>query len=67
MHRVHFLFRFCWDGLLDWTEDATLITALLNKAISVRSKTTRTILMLMPEITRQSGPNITHRFIGTQE
>jgi hypothetical protein len=54
-----------WDELLDWTEDATLTTALLRQSNLCQIENNKNDCDAdAPDArTRQSGPNISHRFI----
>jgi hypothetical protein len=65
MHPSALPLPLCWDGLLDWTEDATLTTALLRQSnlYQIEKKKNDSDADVPDEITRQSGPNISHRFI----
>jgi hypothetical protein len=53
----------CWDGLLDWTDDATLTTALLRQSNLCQIENSKNDSDAPDERTRQSGPCISHRFI----
>jgi hypothetical protein len=53
----------CWDGLLDWTEDATLTTALLRQSNLCQIENNKNDPDAPDERTRQSGPYISQRFI----
>jgi hypothetical protein len=56
----------CWDGLLDWTEDATLTTALLRQSnlCQIEKNMNDSDADAPDGKTRQSGPNTSHRFIA---
>jgi hypothetical protein len=65
MHPSALPLPLCWDGLLDWTEDATLTTALLRQSnlCQIENNKNDSDDDAPDERTRQSGPNISHRFI----
>jgi hypothetical protein len=48
----------CWDGLLDWTEDATLTTALLRQSNLCRIENRKKGSDASGERARQSGSGI---------
>jgi hypothetical protein len=63
MHPSALPLPLCWDGLLDWTEDATLTTALLRQSNLCQIENNKNDSDTPDEITRQSGPAISPRFI----
>jgi hypothetical protein len=62
MHRSALPLPLCWDGLLDWTEDATLTTALLRQSNLCQIENNKNDSDSPYERTRQSDPDISPRF-----
>jgi hypothetical protein len=60
MHPSALPLPLCWDGLLDWTEDATLTTALLRQSNLCQIDSDADA---PDEKTRHSGSKISHHFI----
>jgi hypothetical protein len=65
MHPSALPLPLCWDGLLDWTEDATLTTAILRQSnlCQIEKNKNDSDADAPDEKARHSGPNIAHSFI----
>jgi hypothetical protein len=63
MHPSALPLPLCWDGLLDWTEDATLTTALLRQSNLCQIENNKNDSDAPDDRIRQSGPDTSPRFI----
>lgn len=63
MHPSALPLPLCWDGLLDWTEDATLTTALLQQSKLCQIENNKNDSDALEEKAPQSNPDISQRFI----